>query len=170
MKKLRLLLFDDCDRDCAGCCNKQWDLDKVPLVESYVGYDEVMITGGEPMLAPMMVITTALSVRRENPTCKILLYTAKSKRAEDILAVLHVLDGLTLTLHEPYDVKNFLRLNDYLCMMRPVFKGMSFRLNVFKGVHVDPHHMDLSMWVVKDNMEWIENCPLPENETFMRLI
>ena len=24
-EKLRLLLFEECDRDCPGCCNRDWD-------------------------------------------------------------------------------------------------------------------------------------------------
>jgi len=31
MKKLRLLLFPDCNRNCAGCCNNDWDLDLLPM-------------------------------------------------------------------------------------------------------------------------------------------
>ncbi len=169
MKKLRLLLFEDCDRSCEGCCNKQWDLDKVPVAEYYTGYDEVLLTGGEPMLSPVMVVSTALLVRRQNPTCKIYMYTAKSKRALDIIAMLNVLDGITLTLHTQEDLFGFMKLNDWLCMMRETLRDKSFRLNVFKGVVVDHHHIDLSMWSVKDDIEWIEDCPLPTNEEFRRV-
>jgi hypothetical protein len=42
----------------------------------------------------------------------------------------------------------------------------SLRLNVFKGVSVPK---TWSNWIVKKNMVWIKNCPLPEDEVFMKL-
>ena len=42
----------------------------------------------------------------------------------------------------------------------------SLRLKVFKGVDVSG--IDLSLWDVKDNIEWIKDCPLPEDEVLMR--
>lgn len=52
MRKLRLLFTKDCNRDCPGCCNKDWDLDHLPVCADFKPYDLVMITGGEPMLYP----------------------------------------------------------------------------------------------------------------------
>jgi len=39
-------------------------------------------------------------------------------------------------------------------------------LNVFKGISLDG--IDLSLWKVKENMTWIRDCPLPDNEEFLR--
>jgi hypothetical protein len=44
--------------------------------------------------------------------------------------------------------------------------GKSLRLNVFKGVSLA--ELNLSCWKVKPNIKWIKNCPLPEDEVFMR--
>jgi molybdenum cofactor biosynthesis enzyme MoaA len=44
MKKLRLLVTSECNRSCSGCCNKEWDLDKLPVCESYKDYDEIYLT------------------------------------------------------------------------------------------------------------------------------
>jgi molybdenum cofactor biosynthesis enzyme MoaA len=52
VKKLRLLVTERCARSCSGCCNHDWDLAALPTCESYAGYDEVLLTGGEPMLYP----------------------------------------------------------------------------------------------------------------------
>ena len=43
----------------------------------------------------------------------------------------------------------------------------SLRLNIFKNVKL-PNNLDLRYWNTKLNMEWIKDCPLPKNETFMR--
>ena len=47
------------------------------------------------------------------------------------------------------------------------FKSKSLRLNIFKGI--DYSSIDTSLWDIKDNIEWIKNCPLPKNEVFQKL-
>ena len=165
-KKLRLLLTEKCNRACAGCCNKDWDLESLNEVESFAGYEEVLLTGGEPMLDPQLVATVCKDIINENPSARIYLYTAKSKRAIDLIAMLHWLDGITLTLHESYDVNGFNLLQDWLKLM-PEMAYKSMRLNVFEGV--DMSKSDTMGWQVKWNMKWIKNCPLPQDEEFKRL-
>jgi hypothetical protein len=29
--------------------------------------------------------------------------------------------------------------------------------------------VDTTNWIVKDNMRWIKNCPLPDDEVFLKL-
>ena len=41
MKKLRLLVTKNCDRSCPGCCNKDWNLDKLPNA-THLNYDEMV--------------------------------------------------------------------------------------------------------------------------------
>jgi hypothetical protein len=41
------------------------------------------------------------------------------------------------------------------------------RLNVFIGVDIEG--FDTNGWQVKGNIEWIENCPLPVGEVFMKI-
>ena len=40
-KKLRLLLFTNCNRGCEGCCNLDWDLASLPIVDDFSQYDEI---------------------------------------------------------------------------------------------------------------------------------
>lgn len=163
MKKLRLVMFEKCNRSCEGCCNNDWDLNGLDVVGGYSGYDIVMLTGGEPMLKPELIVSTAKEIR-ETSNALIYLYTAKSKRALDLIAILHCIDGVTLTLHEPYDVAPFVELNNLIVEM-----GIkkSFYLNVFKGVDITGVNTEL--WKVKSEIEWIKDCPLPEGETLNRL-
>ena len=163
MKTLRLLMFEECQRKCEGCCNNDWDLSKLPIVESYQNFDMIVLTGGEPMLAPRFLVETCAAIRKETEA-PIILYTAKSKRVVDLLAVLHWVDGVTLTLHEQYDVFGFLAFNK-LYQILPYRKSM--RLNVFSNVDLSGVNTD--GWDVHAGMKWIKNCPLPENEVFMRL-
>ena len=163
MRKLRLLLTKDCDRNCKGCCNKDWDLDNLPQVKDYSIYDEIYITGGEPMLYPKAILFKFLEIR-EVSTAKIYLYTANITNLFQTLYILTYLDGITLTLHEQKDVKDFYALELILRLIE--MKNKSLRLNVFKGIEVEEIS---SRWKVKKDIEWIKNCPLPKDEELMRI-
>lgn len=160
MKKLRLLITKNCNKDCSGCCNKQWDLSKLPVCTSYAEYDEIMITGGEPMTEPLRVQRLIRAIRKENTFAKIILYTT------DLATVLFycldwMLDGLTVTIHDRYDARHFVeseREADF-------DESLSLRLSIFKGISIGPLKYK---WKIKEDIEWIDPCPLPENEVFMR--
>lgn len=158
--QLRLLLFTDCNRNCDGCCNKQWDLTSLPICEDYTGFELIMLTGGEPMLQPNIIKKTICDIKYQNPHAKIILYTSMTKGLEKII---HLLDGITLTLHETTDVTGLIAFdaaND--------LSNMLLRLNVFENIDVTTLQLS-NKWVIKDNIHWLENCPLPKNEVFMRL-
>ena len=163
MRKLRLLLLSSCNRTCEGCCNQQWDLESLPVCTDYSGYDEVMITGGEPMLSPPRILAAVRRIIREHKG-RTILYTAKVDRVMEALIVLAAVEGMTVTLHEQSDVTPWMTFRDEI---RRVFQEApkSLRLNVFAGI-VLPE--DVAGWVVKENIEWIKDCPLPDGEEFMR--
>lgn len=163
MKKLRLLLFSECQKTCAGCCNKDWDLNSLPVCTDYSGYDQIMLTGGEPMLHPDMVLAVIKEIR-ETSRAKIYVYTAKVDDLASTLSVIKASDGICLTLHDQEDVEPFHVLDFYLDVIEDI--GLySMRLNVFKGIN--PNRVS-GWWKVKSNIEWIKNCPLPVDEVFMR--
>ena len=167
MKKLRLIMFEACPRNCEGCCNKDWDLGALPVCTDFSDYDQVMLTGGEPMLRPDLVEKTALKIRKQNPVCDIYMYTALTKDIPALLCLLRVLNGICVTLHEPCDVALFKVLNSILIAQGGYRCRKSLRLNVFKGVDIEG--IDVSPWKVKRDIEWIKDCPLPADEVLMRL-
>jgi len=164
MKILRLLLFSECNRACVGCCNSQWDLQSLPVNDSFREYDQIILTGGEPMLHPDIVVNTCIEIRRET-NVPIFMYTAKIDRPLEIIALFNWLDGITVTLHEHYDIIDFMKLQNYL--ERFYTDNKSLRLNVFDNVSIKG--IDTYGWEVKSGIQWIPNCPLPENEVFKRL-
>jgi organic radical activating enzyme len=163
MKKLRLLLFTDCDRNCPGCCNKDWDLDALPECTSYEGYDEIMITGGEPLLKPALVRDVISQIRQQNPVARIYIYTAKLFPASAAMEILEMVDGMTVTLHEQADVKQWVFF--HAGIPDDLFFWRSLRLNVFKGIDLQ---VGDGGWSTKYNLEWRKDCPLPADEVFMR--
>lgn len=164
---LRLLIAEKCNRTCEGCCNNDFDLKNLPTTNNYKGYDKIIITGGEPRLYPELVKQVIFEVREQNPTAKIIMYTAKSKRASDLMDILELLDGITLTLHEQYDVFPFVNLYNLINHRQLGYKIL--RLNVFSNVDISPHLWKIKNWKIKSNIEWMKNCPVPTNEVLMRL-
>jgi hypothetical protein len=179
MDKLRLLITEECNRNCEGCCNKDFDLKALPELtldenDTLKSFNKIMLTGGEPMLNPLFIAETVGNIRFWAPFADIYVYTAKVDNLKDTVLVLGHLDGLTLTLHEQKDIEPFMKLNDFLNktnLMTGIFK--SLRLNIFKGVELpkmwNNEYCDYILWDIKDNIEWIKDCPLPEGEVFMRL-
>jgi len=166
MNKLRLLITKECNRNCPGCCNKDWDLDNLPICTSFEGYDEIMLTGGEPMLKVDLVLKVIEQIRKENPLAKIYMYTA-FVFTSTIFDTLRLLDGITVTLHTRWDVKKFKWFTQPLYFLY-LFSEKSLRLNIFDGIKI-PKDLNLNLWKVRKNIKWIKNCPLPKDEVFMRL-
>lgn len=161
--KLRLLLTSICNRHCVGCCNKDWNLLALSKCVSYKEYDEIILTGGEPLIYPHKIRETVAKIRKQSDA-KIFLYTAKTNTPETLLSILRILDGLTVTLHDTSDIKPFNKFNDML--QDSDIASKSLRLNIFKEVPY--YRVDSYGWIVKKDIVWIENCPLPKDEKFMR--
>lgn len=173
-KKLRLLVTTDCPNKCPLCCNNRFDFDLLPEIERF-NYDEVMLTGGEPLLFPEKVLTLARTIKGYNRflypdrKTKIYVYTALIF-APTILSIIEDVDGIVVTPHNKEDIDSFIALNDALKLYFR-YRGcrVSLRLNLFKDIKaLLPKDIDLSFWKVKD-MEWVKDCPVPEGEDFKRL-
>ncbi len=165
-KKLRLLLFKDCNRSCVGCCNEDWDLDDLEQESNFKWYDEILLTGGEPMLKPEIVFETVFKIK-ESSDAKIYLYTAKIDNVNQLSGILNFIDGITVTLHSEEDVEYFEELDKFLWSNQSYYASRkSFRLNVFKGISIGCLS---KLWEVKRDIEWVKDCPLPENEVFKKL-
>ncbi len=160
--KLRLLLLTECNRACPGCCNNDWDLDALEVETDFTKYDSIMITGGEPMLYPEHLLHV-VSMIREQTIAPIYVYTAKVDDTYMAMKVLDAVDGMTITLHEQADVQPFMEFNSFL---PEYFEYKSLRLNVFRSVWFFGLYSDY--WQIKENIEWVEDCPLPAGEVFKR--
>jgi hypothetical protein len=150
-------------------------LDKLPVCKSYKGYDEIMLTGGEPTLKLELLRDTISDIRKHNPVARIYVYTS------NIFFILNILvdwvDGVTLTLHNNRDSSLLQTFESTMpcldLLINPCAKNIitahvpkSLRLNVFRGVRVPELRND---WIIKKDIVWIKNCPLPKDEIFMRL-
>ena len=174
--KLRLLVNTDCDRSCAGCCNKLWNLKTLPKV-THFDYDEIILTGGEPLLHPDELIGI-IRVIRITANGKIFLYTATNDLMS-FFRVLPLIDGVVLTLHDNDDVNSAYHIARLVHERIQDYRHVSLRMNIFQEVNIeetlsekyanDFNSFLKSDWIVKDNIVWIEDCPLPDGEEFKRL-
>lgn len=169
--KLRLLITTQCPNNCPLCCNKSWDFSTLPVVERW-NYDQIMLTGGEPLLFTQKVYELVKSLRMiteaQGLSPKIFIYTSIADRMK-FFDVLKVVDGVVLTPHSIHDVREFSETNYFLTQNRKLSEGKSLRLNLFDDIQkIIPSSMDLSIWQIK-HMVWIKDCPVPEGEDFRRI-
>lgn len=163
MKKARLIFTNDCNRNCKGCCNKNWtgELPKeIDFIELVNDFDKIYITGGEPMLYVSKLKDLINRLKRYEK--KVYLYTALPYPYSDFLRILEIVDGCTLTLHSRDDYKNFKAFElDKLDYFQ--YKNKSLRLNVFPKIKINS-----DIWDVRPKV-WIKDAPLPEGEIMVKL-
>jgi len=157
----RLIVTYDCEKDCAGCCNRDWKGLPARVIDRY-DYEEILITGGEPLLFPGK-LAKLIGDLRGRTEAKIFVYTACLTGFREIA---ELADGMTLTLHDCEDGRRF---HDFVlrnAFWMAGYRG-SLRLNVFLPARGTPEFYPWSFRV--KFQEWIKDCPLPANEELLRL-
>lgn len=100
----RLIITEKCSRSCSYCVNRQPGiLDNAVELHDFSrlkGYDNLCITGGEPMLEPELALGLARAAKIMLSPMKVYLYTSYFDKLDDLTATLNWCDGLTFTLHE----------------------------------------------------------------------
>lgn len=165
MKKARLIISYMCKRQCVGCCNRHYegpDPIKIKYVDSLRGYDEVCISGGEPLLFPKQTLHAIHRLREISPKTKIYVYTAAVDRPEPLAWVTYLADGITLSIHTQQDLITFRQTIPWGGILG--IEGKSMRMKIFEGVTV-PQDLDLTGWQVDFRVKWLAHCPLPKDET-----
>ena len=172
-QKLRLLVTNKCTRNCAGCCNNDVKPSGAIYIEDlkkidWTIYEKILITGGEPLLFPKQTRDLILSIKKQDPASQITLYTAIFPVIcwDDMVTIFENLDGVTFTIHDVDGIRSFIRLNKFWLDRPELNTKISKRLNIFCDVPLFP--LNCYGWDVKF-IEWIKNCPLPEDEIFLRL-
>lgn len=139
MKSARVITTFECNRNCPYCSNNYKSLisqgkeeDNLDFVKDY---DEIILTGGEPMLYPERLLDLIKNIKVVNPNVKIYLYTAKWEPF--IQTILHYIDGLTYTLHKnikQFEAFDFNTLQRHINYMHSDNENKSFRLFIHEDV------------------------------------
>lgn len=190
-KRCRLLLTTKCPNNCPLCCNKQFDLFKdVPIIDRW-NYDEFILTGGEPLMdstALLDFIYNLTAIHKYMGTSsKIYLYTSIcSPHKWD--RIIPFFDGITYTVHTQQNAKELITLITVLTNPEMGYDSMfqnlqdisqkSIWLNLFPEAktlidaelaNTNLSWDNISRFFKIRQMEWKENCPVPEGEDFRRL-
>lgn len=175
--KLRLLVTGKCHNKCPLCCNNRFDFTELQVVDPDISrYDEINITGGEPLLFPAKLLSLLLFFRglEEYTGRKQVLYLYTSVLPHKGMldsSILTLLDGICYTPHTVEAAKEFLEYEKYVRNIAVMTTNRlnSLRLNVFPEVEkVLGDLSDLPMWKVK-KIQWLKDCPVPEGEDFRRI-
>lgn len=98
-KTARVIVTLACNRKCPGCCNETiGKVASIGDISVLSDYEEVVITGGEPMLNPDSLLRFIKALKKQNKRQRVYLYTA-CLSMDDYGKILNQLDGITVTLH-----------------------------------------------------------------------
>lgn len=172
MKKARIVVTLECNRDCENCCNKEGVFNQHKIlgnITDVLDYDEIIITGGEPMLIWDRVYNLIVFIRDAGYCGRIYLYSAlynwHLERAYSL--ILDIIDGLCFTVHNEAKDREIMELKELSeSSMLEDNKNKSLRLHIDSRLYdsYDFSNIDFSNWTVVRKLKWLENCPLPENE------
>ena len=170
MKKARLIITMDCPRKCPGCCNEYPSMKALmqPVrLDQLAEYDEVMITGGEPMLYPERIKTVVAALRSQRKERSIFMYSALY-RAE-FWELLPLLDGVHYTIHENPSIADIHGFDYFQMGIRNNPHG-SYRLYIDQRVSL-PVIIQPNLWCRVEIKPWLDerDCPLPEGESLLVL-
>jgi len=169
MKIARVMVTTDCNRDCDLCCNKNLPV-KPRVVEELAelrDYDQVLLTGGEPMLYPRQLLDIVEKLKCWEPDHKVYVYSALASEWMGVVA--SKADGVHFTLHHPLTEMDLLRFYWFQDLLSfPWYQGKSFRLYIEPRIEEEVKIIP-SRWSRVEMKPWLAECPLPENEELLIL-
>lgn len=181
---MHLMVTNKCNHNCELCCNKFYDIDKIPCptVEELKTVHTVCLTGGEPFLPTHMCIDDfAISLKKDYKNIKnIYVYASTLKFQYIDKCVLKTFDGINISPKDEKDWENIRKLLElaqhdaHLKNKISIIKSFnSNRLYVFKD-QSEIFEKEYSDIVDKLNLNvlyrtWDEKFVTPNNEIFRRL-
>lgn len=171
-KKARVIMTLDCNRGCPGCGNTLPTSDvpiKIASIDDVLEYDEIILTGGEPMLHFDELFRVAERIKmsgvRETPPV-VYLYTALLGQGLQTLWSRRLIDGIHFTLHDGCSDKDIRDLKQLSWLLQYVPLGFSSRLAIDSRVYdkYDLSNIDFRNWDVIRRLQWLTECPIPKDE------
>lgn len=115
IKEIHLFLLEKCDHACELCCNKQYEIDKIPVitVDELKQAETILFTGGEPFLIGKELTGLARRIKAQYSNIKnIYAYTSGASLLEYLMdnllhleSVLSYLDGVSIAPKNKNDMK-----------------------------------------------------------------
>ena len=167
----RIIITTKCLKNCENCSNTKEMLASAMKIKGIPqGYDNYIITGGEPTLYPDRI---AKVIRGVPYGSKVYLQTAMWPYYDEEEGIFSSLDGITYSLHKRFTSDDINRFDFFQDWAEKHYKKMNLRLFIEKEEETS----------VCDVCELMEprlysriviqahepNCPLPINETLFIL-
>lgn len=168
--KLRIIVDWKCNRKCVYCCNEYKEIidsfKKVKFTELINllfenQYEEIAVTGGEPLLFPYKVLSVINTIKQVSPFSKIFLYTNGDYINEDTFSefinIFSQINGINIGLH---NIPDNYKLDDFIDLYRS-FPELSVRFLV-QDIHKETlervHgrrlvYFSISYWKMDDCLE-----------------
>lgn len=169
-KTARVIVTFGCNRKCPGCCNSQLPEHRtIHSDEELMKYQEIVITGGEPMLIPGKVLEFINRMWDKGYRGKMYLYTSLWNGKGISKEILKELDGLTFTLHAECTDADIIALKNLSNSGILQNKDFGSRLIIDKRVYdrYDLSNINFSRWDIIRKLEWKEKCSPASNEDLL---
>lgn len=171
-KIIHLMITNRCDRKCAYCCNKQYNIDKIPAVtdDELKEAEIIFLTGGEPFAYADPDRTAKLLKQLYPNIKKVLVYTNAYElyrylNNQYYPGTLNNIDGLTISIKEDRDRVVFSDFREKsLNRDERILKLSSNRLYVFKPYETTPCPES----IIKIVRKWQEDFVPASNSIFRR--
>ena len=176
-KIVHLYIINECGKKCQMCCNKFYNMDKVPTITAneLKSADTVCLTGGDPFLYNELYKFID-RLRGQYPNIKNLYAYTSGYALYNYLNLnwfeIGKLDGVSIA---PKDVSDWVSLKNILKneMFNKILSSMkSNRLMIFDSQKVNFKEfikdIDLSMFTILGR-KWDKEFNVPDNEIFRKL-
>ena len=174
-KTARVLVTYDCFQNCPGCVNKSVTPSGIFDPSMSGQYDEIILTGGEPMFFPSRIRRFVQEIKSYNFSAKVILYSSyfDPKFTDELKDTLTMVNGYTFTVHNnEFSVKRFLQLDCLVADWLALFQPGTLRLNIDSRLkdYFDKYYTDnFCQWHQRKYFDFDPDCKLPEHEIFLSL-
>lgn len=179
---MHLMILDRCDHQCKLCCNKLYDIEKIPVatVEELKQVHTVCITGGEPFMASIDIDGLAENIKKQYENVKnVYVYTSgaalRTYLAKRVFSPFLHIDGLNIAPKNGLDWEELRWIYEFapISCLDSINNLKSNRLYVFKEqkeiferrYRFLPKMHNLNVIYRK----WDKEFKTPDNEIFRRL-
>jgi hypothetical protein len=146
---------------------------KIEDVQELLGYEEIILTGGEPMLYLMELNDFVVALRNIGYKGNIYLYTATVNiSSPGVMRLLRDIDGITYTIHAEANDSDIKLLKSLSSLSILGYENFSSRLIIDSRVYdrYDFSNIDLTNWDVIRKLQWKDYCPPAPNEELVEFL
>lgn len=140
-RNVHIMITNRCYRNCPFCCNKQYDVNDIPIVtnEELEEAENIFLTGGEPFAFADPCMTAAFLKGTYPNIKKVYVYTNAYELYEYLYAReknLWGIDGLTISIKDKRDLEVF---KDIVYHRQVFARRNDIRVYVFGDMKVDEY-------------------------------